>query len=585
MKEIIIGIDLGTTNSEVAALIDGKIQVIESDGEEILPSYVGLNPEGELLVGVPARNQYVLYPERTVKSIKRKMGRSEKIKLGESEFSPQEISAIILKTLKERAEKALNCKVKKSIITVPAQFSDAQRQATREAGDLAGLDVIRIINEPTAASLAYDADDEEGKLMLIYDLGGGTFDVSIVSVQDGVIEVLSSHGDNHLGGDDFDDKIVKMLVDTFRKEHKIDLSKDRIAMNRLLHAAEDAKKILSFKPFVNIREDNIAEKKGVPLHIDIEFSREQFNTLIADFLEKTLDAVHEAIKDAEVSPSGFSDVLLVGGSTRIPAVVDLLRDVTGLIPRQDINPDLCVSLGAGVLSSREMGAENQKILVDVTPYTFGIESVLNIGGSPHYDHFAPVIFRNSPLPLSKSDVFYTMHDYQKRVDIKIYQGENSNSKMNTYIGEFIIEGLSKVPEGNEIIVKMDLDLDGILHVSATEKCTGVSKKITINDSFAKMDSEEKAKSQTKIKKLFGDGDAEIIDIKTDKFESESKEPNCKAGKLIKKTEEYLDKMHPEDRAESEKLIIDIRKAIAINDTEKIDEFLENLADLLFFIDE
>ena len=368
----IVGIDLGTTNSEIAAFIGDNVQVIGPGDIKMLPSCVGLSATGELLIGTPARNQQLLYPERTVRSIKRKMGSDETVTLGDRTFTPQEISALLLRELTEWAHKRLGFPVKKAVISVPAYFSDAQRTATREAGTLAGLEVVRILNEPTAASLAYGYGSDEKRTVMIYDLGGGTFDVSIVTIEKEVTEVLASHGNNRLGGDDFDQLLVDHLLNAFRDEHDLDLKNGhRVALSRLWWAAEDAKKKLSFEPFVKIREEALVHIDGKPLHLETEISREEYEAMIRPSIESTLDSVSKAMADAGKRPDDLDAILLVGGSTRIPLVSRVLEERAGITPRHDIHPDLCVALGAGVLASRLSGRQVERVLVDVSPYSFG----------------------------------------------------------------------------------------------------------------------------------------------------------------------------------------------------------------------
>src|SRR5450755_1063428 len=370
MSDLIVGIDLGTTNSEVAAFTDGKVRVLGPGDQRILPSCVGFSASGELLVGEPARNQQSLYPERTVRSIKRQMGSSETVMLGDKSFTPPEISAVILRELVEWARQSLGERPEKAVITVPAYFSDAQRSATREAGALAGLEVVRILNEPTAASLAYGYGDGSRHTALIYDLGGGTFDVSVVTVEGDITEVLASHGNNRLGGDDFDDLLAERLAQEFQREHGIDVRQGQAAAKaRLWWAAEEAKKRLSFERYVKIREEALAVKDGTPLHLEMEVSREEYETLIRSLVESTLDSVSKALRDAGKKSMDMDAILLVGGSTRTPLVTDLLIEHTGLTPRQDVHPDLCVALGAGVLASRLSGHSIERVLVDVSPYS------------------------------------------------------------------------------------------------------------------------------------------------------------------------------------------------------------------------
>ena len=397
MSDVIVGIDLGTTNSEAAALVDGTIEVLATDGEQIMPSYVGLSPQGQLLVGTPARNQYILYPERTVKSIKRLMGSDQRVALGEQTYSPPEISALILRALKTRAEAALGALVRRAVITMPAYFSDAQRQATRDAGEIAGLEVVRILNEPTAAALAYGADRQEDRTVLVYDLGGGTFDVSVVQVHGEITEVLASHGNTHLGGDDFDQLLLDFVHERFRAAGGPDLRADRRAMNRLLHAVEEAKKRLSFEPYAQIREEHLAERAGVPVHLDLEVSRSEYEDLIRHLIEGTLDSVHQALADAGKRPDQVDEILLVGGATRTPLISRLLEEKTGLVPRQELHPDLCVALGAGVLAARLAGHDVERVLVDISPYSFGPSHLGLRHGVPYEHCYHPIIARNTPF--------------------------------------------------------------------------------------------------------------------------------------------------------------------------------------------
>src|SRR5215469_10649573 len=361
MSDIIVGIDLGTTNSEVAILRDGQPHVCtDEDGDPILPSFVGLSEDGRLLVGKAARNQWVLAPERTVKSIKRKMGQDVKVKLGDQEYRPQEISAMILKVLKDRASRELGTEVKKAVITVPAYFNDAQRQATREAGELAGLEVVRILNEPTAASLTYDPSQTALRRMLVYDLGGGTFDVSIVQAQEGVVEVQASHGDTQLGGDDFDELLFNHICDRFQRETGVDLKANLVTRSRVLRAAEAAKRHLSEHPFARIEEEFIAESEGRPLHLNIEVSRGEYEAMIQPLLDRTMDCVQRSLDDAHLIASNINKVVLVGGSTRTPRISELLGERLGQEPHQEVNPDLCVALGAsiqaGIIAGQNVGA-------------------------------------------------------------------------------------------------------------------------------------------------------------------------------------------------------------------------------------
>src|SRR2546428_493361 len=449
MADTIIGIDLGTTNSEVAALINGQVQVLASDGEQMMPSVVGLAPDGRLLVGTPARNQYTLYPERTVKSIKRLMGSEQQVSMGEQTYTPPEISAMILRALKAHAEAALGVSVSKAVITVPAYFSDAQRQATRDAGQIAGLEVVRILNEPTAAALAYGADRQGDRTILVYDLGGGTFDVSLVQVHSDITEVLASHGNNHLGGDDFDQLLLDFVHNRFVDTGGVDIRGDRRAMSRLLLAVEEAKKRLSFEPYANIREEHLAERNGVPVHLDLEVSRTEYEQLIRHLIEGTLDSVHQALADAGKRPDQVDEILLVGGATRTPLVSELLQEKTGLVPRQELHPDLCVAFGAGVLAARLAGHEVDRVLVDICPYSFGPSYFGLLNGRPSEHCYRPIIFRNTPLPVSRTESYFTMVDNQEAWQVSIYQGDDPNALNNILVGRFLIAGVSQVPAGND----------------------------------------------------------------------------------------------------------------------------------------
>jgi len=403
MKDIIVGIDLGTTNSEIAVWRDGHPVVLADDsGRKILPSVVGVTETGALLVGEEARNQALLHPERTVRSVKRRMGKDERIRLGDRDYAPQEISAMILRRLKEIAERRLGHPVTKAVITVPAYFSDAQRQATREAGEIAGLEPVRILNEPTAAALTYEAGQGEGKRIVVYDLGGGTFDVSVVRIQDGVVEVVSGHGNNHLGGDDFDAKLAGHILDHLRIKHGVDVTGDLRAMARITRAAEDAKKRLSDEPFVRVEEEYLADSDGKPVNLSLEIGRDTYEELIEPFIEETLDAVHVALKGAGLTVSQVDEILLVGGATRTPLIRRRLEETFDMAPRGEVDPDLCVALGAAIQAAAIAGEEVSAVLVDVTPYSFGISVLGEIDGEPYPYRFAPIIPKNTPIPVRRS---------------------------------------------------------------------------------------------------------------------------------------------------------------------------------------
>jgi molecular chaperone DnaK (HSP70) len=504
MSEIIVGIDLGTTNSEIAAFVDGKPQVIGNGTSMMLPSCVGLSPTGDLLIGQAARNQMMLYPERTVRSVKRLMGSSQSVSMGDKTFSPSEISALILRELAGWAQKRLGAPISKAVITVPAYFSDAQRNATREAGQLAGLEVVRIVNEPTAASLAYGLDSgAAGRTVMIYDLGGGTLDVSIVRIDGDVTEVLSSHGNNQLGGDDFDQKLTDHLLDAFRQEHNIDLrDKHPAAYARLWWAAEAAKKQLSFEPYTRVVEEALIQVDGRPLHLDVEISRDQYEQMIRPLLDQTLDSASKALTDAGLLPQALDSILLVGGSTRTPLVLSLLEQMCGKAPRQDLHPDLCVALGAGVLASRLAGHDVQRVLVDVSPYSFGPSYTGERDGQWYHHCYHPIIRRNTPLPVTRTDEYHTASDFQTCVELEIYQGDDPDALRNIHIGKFKIEGLTPIEGPNAVLCRMRLDLDGILHVTAIEKGTGLSKHVAITGATRANESTDISHGRDKLNRLF-----------------------------------------------------------------------------------
>jgi molecular chaperone DnaK len=613
MSELIVGIDLGTTNSEVAAFVQGKIQVLDSGKRKskMLPSVVGLSPSGELLVGEPARNQWALYPDRTIRSIKRKMGTSEKVALGDRVFTPPEISALILRELAAWAERTFQQAVGKAVITVPAYFSDAQRQATREAATLAGLEAIRILNEPTAASLAYGQFTRQ--TAMVYDLGGGTFDVSIVAFEGEVTEVLASHGNNHLGGDDFNDLLTEHLIAEFEAKHGVDLRAGYpVARARLWWAAEEAKKRLSFEPEVTIREEALISENGRPLHLELEITREEYEAMIYPLLEKTLESVSKALTDSRKNPGDLDSILLVGGSTRTPLVARLLHDRTGIVPREEIHPDLCVALGAGVLASRLAGHEVERVLVDVSPYSFGISFLGDRGGVDYPHCYKPIVPRNCPLPLTRTERFYTTSPYQEAVDIRVYEGEDEDALRNILVGNFRVENLRPVREPSEILCRMNLDLDGVLHVTAVEKSTGNSKHITIARALAMKSEAEIAEARNRLQALYSsrpDGDeeevgwpetaegAEIVGAEEiDRKEQvnalvkagSTDEAWVKAARegrqLVERSRRLLEQMHTEDREEMIDLNEKIGAALAAEDATALREQTRKLGELLFFVE-
>ena len=579
-REPIIGIDLGTTYSEVAVVEDGRPRVIEEDGQAMLPSVVGLTEAGAPLVGEAARNQWLLAPERTIRSVKRRMGEAIKLTLGDQSFSPQEISAMILRQLKARAERSLGCPVRRAVITVPAYFNDAQRQATREAGQLAGLEVVRIIHEPTAASLVYEADHAADRKLLVYDLGGGTFDVSIVRIEDGVVEVLASHGDTHLGGDDFDACLVDHVADRFRAEHDVDLRDDARAHACLLRAVEQAKIRLSTQPYVTINEEFIIEKDGTPLNLSLELTRDDYESMIRPLIERTLGAVQRALTDAGLLADEIDRVVLAGGATRTPLVREELQKRTGREPNLDVDPDLCVALGAAIQASMIDGHDVGPVLVDVTPHTFGIRHLGDRNGRPYSHCFSPIIHKNSALPSSKTEVYYTVRDRQDAVDVEVFQGEDSDALKNTRVGRFCIEGLSEVDSSNPILCRLDLDLNGMLKVTATEKRTGLAKHIVIDNAMSRFESEEMAAAGNRLRHLFGDDDdpAPVTTDETVDQDPTSDPAREKADDVVRRARQMLADLSDDDRMEVVNLIERIHDAGE-------DDAVRELEDILFYLEE
>jgi molecular chaperone DnaK len=582
--DLIVGIDLGTTNSEIAVYRNGQVEILADDeGRAMTPSVAGFDQDDRLLIGEEARNQFLLWPDRTVRSIKRRMGSEETVTVAGRQYAPQEISAMILKHLKEIAERRLGQPVVRAVITVPAYFSDAQRQATRAAGEIAGLEVVRIINEPTAAALVYEAGHQQGKRVLVYDLGGGTFDVSVVKIEQGVVEVLASHGNNHLGGDDFDQKIVTHLLDHLKIKQGVDISANPQAMARISRAAETAKKRLSDHPFAQIDEEYIAEKNGAPVHLSLELSRHDYEAMIEPFIEETLAAVHTALKGADLTASQVEKILLVGGVTRTPMIRERLKDVFGLDPRGDIDPDLCVAMGAAMQGAAIAGEAISAVLVDVTPYTFGT-SVLGFLHGEFYPYcFAPVIPKNTPIPVRRSEVFTTVSDNQKIADLSVYQGEDPDARRNIELGKFKITGLSAAPAGNKIIFELYLDRDGILHVSAKEKTTGLEQRITIDKAMARYGAGAVTDARQRLDTLFGSDvkvqDVQDVQVRHDAVQAADDELTV----LLTKASVRLNETGEEDRAEITALIEAIKDAKQKNDTTGLQTHRKHLEDILFYL--
>ncbi|MBF0124755.1 MAG: Hsp70 family protein [Magnetococcales bacterium] len=600
MNDIIVGIDLGTTNSEVAIFENGQTRVLtDQQGERILPSFVGITDAGALLVGRPALNQYVANPERTIKSIKRRMGEATRISLGKNSYSPSEISAMILRQLRDTAEAALGQPVRKAVITVPAYFSDAQRQATREAGEIAGLEVMRIINEPTAAALAYEAGHRGSRRVLVYDLGGGTFDVSVVRIEDDVVEVVSSHGNNHLGGDDFDQKIVAHLLDHL-KQQGVQVPTTSSAMARIIRCAEAAKRQLSDHVEVQIDEEYLLEYKGRPVHLSLELSRRDYEEMIQPYIDETMAAVHTALNGANMTVAAIDEILLVGGSTRTPMVRERLQEVFGLIPRGEIDPDLCVAMGAAIHAGVMGGSKAAAVLVDVTPYTFGIGVVGMLDGDIRPGVLSPIIRKNTSVPVSRSEIYMTMIDGQERVGIDVYQGEHPDVSYDVQIGSFTVEGLSDVPAGNEIVVQFDLNLDGMLQVTAREKSTGLAKQVTIDNAMTQQEGGKRDVSQSRdqVAALFGQSNKRgTEDNRADSGGSAGTPPRIEvqfetdsvaqqAAALVTKARRLLDQATEADRIEIVDLIDAIQSLLEKGDTDSaaLQKPCDQLADILFYLE-
>jgi molecular chaperone DnaK len=574
----IVGIDLGTTNSEVAVIRDGRPHIIAVDGERIMPSCVGIDPSGNLVVGRVARNQMAAAPEATILSIKRKMGENMQVPLGDHAFSPEEISSMILAKLKTAAEAHLGEAVTEAVITVPAYFDDAQRKATQNAGTLAGLDVRRIINEPTAAALAYDADQTTDQTVLVYDLGGGTFDASLVVVQNGVVEVKASHGDTHLGGDDFDQLLMKHVDQAFFEQHGIRLMDDLKARSRLWAGVEKAKRLLSDAPYARIREEYIFGD----FHLDMEIARSDYEAMIRPLLRKTMDCVHRCFKDAAMLPGAVDKVILVGGASRTPLVTELVQQAIGVEPRHEIDPDLIVAMGAAIQGGVFKGQKTHSVLVDITPYTFGTGAVDLLDGQLQEDVFVPMIRRGTALPAKKGEVFATMFDGQAAVDVRIFQGEAPKAEDNIFIGNFLVEGLKDAPAGNEIVLTLALDLNGLLEVTAVEKRSGLSKTVTMetgdgNTSF-NLDRARKHLNAT-----LGP-DLQSSDISVEKAD-EKLQMIAAAKDLRKRAGALLDDIDAADADELRVLLAESQKAVASGNLNTLAQLNESLSDMLFYLED
>lgn len=589
--EPILGIDLGTTNSVVSIIQEGvPLTFRDQRGRATLPSVVGIDSQGRLLVGEEARNQALVAPERTVRSIKRKMGQDVRVQMGDGHFSPQEISAIILRTLAELAEKNVGHKLTKAVITVPAFFKDAQREATREAGVLAGLEVVRIINEPTAASLVYTPKSSKQEKLLVYDLGGGTFDVSIVQMESGVIEVLASQGDTQLGGDDFDQLLLNHVADAFEQEHGVDLRKIPIAHARLLRAVEDAKIRLSIESYTTVAEEFIAEKAGQPLNLVMTIDRRLYEELILPLLEKTLRCVDMALEDAKLTASQLDRVILVGGSTRTPLVHELLRNQLHQELHHEIDPDLCVSMGAAVQGALIAGLDVGPILVDITPHTLGVSCLGEVNGQFIEDRFSTIIDRNTPLPATRSHSYCTTSDGQTAAQIEIYQGENVMARFNQLVGNFMLEGLDEEAKmGNEIVVRFDLDLNGILKVHAQERKTGLFRELVIDNALTDFRSTSQAEAKRRLASMFGDvmeGEVDVVSAVSPssmRVVTEESEVIKRALRSLMQAEQSIDSVNDQDAKELNALMEQLQAALEKGDEPSINAVREKMDDLLFYL--
>ncbi len=566
-----IGIDLGTTNSVVAVMEGGKPTVIaNAEGSRTTPSIVGFSKTGERLVGQLAKRQAIVNPDKTIASIKRHMGENYKVTIDGKDYTPQEISSMILRKLADDASSYLGEKVTSAVITVPAYFNDAQRQATKDAGKIAGLDVLRIVNEPTAAALAYGLEKDKAEKVLVFDLGGGTFDVSVLEIGDGVHEVLSTSGDTHLGGDDFDQKVMDWICEEFKKQEGIDLSSDRQAMQRVKEAAEKAKCELSSVFETNINLPFITADANGPKHLDLNLTRAKFEELSYDLLERCKKPVEQAIQDAGISKSDINEVVLVGGSSRIPAVQKLVKDYTGKEPNQSVNPDEVVAVGAAIQAGVLAGEVKDIVLLDVTPLTLGIET---LGGV-----MTPLVPRNTTIPVSKSQVFSTAENNQTAVDIQVLQGERPMAKDNKSLGMFRLEGIAPAMRGiPQIEVTFDIDANGIVNVSAKDKATNKEQKITITNSSNL--------SEQDIDRMVKEAEANAADDKKKKEEAEIKNnASSMIGSAERVLKDFEGKIDAADKSKLEEQKAALENAIKENKSvDELKKLSEELQQTMFAI--
>ena len=571
VSDKVLGIDLGTTNSCMAIMEGGRATVIaNAEGGRTTPSVVAFTKEGERLVGTVAKRQAITNPNRTIQSIKRKMGSSEKVAIGDKTYTPQEISAMILQKMKLDAEEYLGEKIKKAVITVPAYFNDAQRQATKDAGTIAGLEVLRIINEPTASALAYGIEREGEATVLVYDLGGGTFDVSILQLGDGVFEVKSTAGNNRLGGDDFDNLVVDYLIDEFKKKEGADLRKDPVAMQRLRDAAENAKIELSTVQKTTINLPYITTTESGPKFLDIDLSRAKFESLIADLVDSTLGPVRQALADAKLGADDIDHVLLVGGSTRVPLVQETIKKVLKKEPDKGINPDECVALGAAIQAGVLTGETKDVLLLDVTPLSLGIETLGGIA--------TKLIERNTTIPTRKSQIFSTAADSQTSVEIHVMQGERALAKDNFTLGRFQLTGIPPAPRGiPQIEVTFDIDANGIVHVSAKDLGTGNEQSITIKP-------QDSRPSETEIQRMMND--AKKFEAEDQKKREEIDLRNTADTAVFtaeRALKEAKDSIEVAEREKIESAIADLKKALEGDDLDAIKQKMDALTEAVYAV--
>jgi len=565
-REFVVGIDLGTTNSVIAWMKpDGSIEVIpNAEGSRLTPSIVAFTKTGEILVGEPAKRQMILNSERTIKSIKRKMGSDYKVRIDDKEYTPQQISAYILMKMKKDAEQYLGGKIKKAVITCPAYFNDAQRQATKEAGQIAGFEVLRIINEPTAAALAYGLDKKKEQKVLVYDLGGGTFDVSILEISEGVIQVIATSGNNHLGGDDFDQRIIDWLAEEFKKQHGIDLREDKQALQRLRDAAEKAKIELSTKLETDISLPYITATSSGPLHLETRLTRALYESLVKDLVDMTRGPIERALNDAKLSPKDIDEIILVGGMTRTPMVQRLIYEIFGKEPNKSVNPDEAVAIGAAIQAAILAGSAKEKdiVLVDVTPLTLGIEVK---GGL-----MEPIIPRNTTIPVRKSKIFTTAEDFQTEVEIRVYQGERAMARDNIFLGSFRLVDIPPAPRGvPQIEVTFDIDSDGIVHVSAKDLASNKEQSMVVTGRHKLREDE--------IKKMIEEAQRYEEQDRRKREEVELKNKADDLAYSVNKTlKEHADKLPQDLKDRLENLIKDLRDAINRDDIAKVKLLFDDL---------